>query len=201
MNFKVIKTMFSTIGVCAIVVSAFALTGCSEQAREWDTTSICEPGPETSGKYLAIGEKSTDTFSESAGEAPTSSGEEQNGYPEIDLDLRYLETVEQDRLYVHVFMHMDDEALRAEYEKEYPGKTEDYRNWGRFLSDSGEQLIRDFVCDYNIDYEKLDELDVFKMGGRFGKELDKSIVSLMLNDSRVAQIVYYPNGLPGLKDF
>lgn len=198
------KLLQMTYIVCAytVMASVFALTGCSEQARESDTTSICEPGSETSGKYLASGEKSTaDTSSESASEASTCSGEEQNGYPEIDLDQRYLETVGQDRLYVHVFMHMDDEALRAEYEKEYPGQTEDYRNWGRFLSDSGEQLIRDFVCDYNIDYEKLDELDVFKMGGRFGKELDKSTVSLMLNDSRVAQIVYYPNGLPILKDF
>lgn len=136
---------------------------------------------------------SADPSPESTDENSTSSSDEYQPYQEIYLDQQYLETLEQDRLYVRVCLYMDDEAIRADYEKKYPELvgTEVYWNYlSRFFSNRGEQMIKDFVSDYNIAYEELEE-HMFKMGGSFKYELDKDTISTMLNDTRVAEIIYY----------
>lgn len=119
-------------------------------------------------------------------------------YDEIFLDQHLLKSMEQDRLYVMVNLHIDEEALRAEYEERYPELAEDYYSWGRFLSSSGDQVIEEFVRDYDIDYEDLGS--VFKMGASFYYELDKDTISSMLNDTRVAEIIYSVGGYPVIVD-
>lgn len=120
-------------------------------------------------------------------------------YEEVFLNQQLLESIEQDRLDVKVNLHIDAEALRAEYEERYPELAEDYYSWGRFLSSSGDQVISEFVRDYDIDYEELES--VFKMGATFYYELDKDTISSMLNDSRVAEIIYSVGGFPVIVDF
>ncbi|MDE6733007.1 MAG: hypothetical protein K2J77_09050 [Oscillospiraceae bacterium] len=186
MNFKVIKMMFSTI-----VLSAFALTGCSKRADEQHKMPAVNSSHESIGEYSTEGIEmpADDTSSQSGNEPQTSIDEESQPYDEISVDQPFLDSVEQDRLYVRVYLHIDDEALRAEYEEKYPNLVENYNYWGQFLSNSGDQIIREFVCDYDIDYENLES--VFKMGARFGCELDIGTISSMLNDTRVAEIIYY----------
>lgn len=119
-------------------------------------------------------------------------------YEEVFLNQQLLESIEQDRLYVMVNLHIDEEALRAEFEERYPELAEDYYSWGRFLSSSGDQVISEFVRDYDIDYEELES--VFKMGATFYYELDKDTISSMLNDVRVAEIIYSVGGYPVIVD-
>lgn len=120
-------------------------------------------------------------------------------YEEVFLNQQLLESIEQDRLDVKVNLHIDAEALRAEYEERYPELAEDYYSWGRFLSSSGDQVISEFVRDYDIDYEELES--VFKIRATFYYELDKDTISSMLNDSRVAEIIYSVGGYPVIVDF
>lgn len=142
------------------------------------------------------------TAPENIGENSTSGSDEKMSYQlhdEIFLDQKLLKSIEQDRLDVMVNLHIDEEALRAEYEERYPELVEDYYSWGRFLSSSGNQVIEEFVLDYDIDYEELES--VFKMGASFYYELDKDTISSMLNDARVAEIIYYVGGYPVIVDF
>ena len=55
------------------------------------------------------------------------------------------------------------------------------------------------MSDYNIDYEELE--NVFRIGGSFWYELDKITVSAMLNDIRVAEIMYTVGDPPIVQDF
>lgn len=176
---------------------ALILSGCAGQTKtpvaDNDTSSEFS-SDSNSENSTEQGEISADDSSpESTGETSTSSDDEYQPYQEIILDQQYLETLKEDRLDVKVLLQVDEEAVRADYEKKYPelvGKEVYWNYWWRFLSNRCEQTIKDFVSDYNIAYEELEE-HVFKIGGSFTYELDKDTISTMLNDTRVAEIIYY----------
>lgn len=181
MNIRVL----STIGVCAV---ALALAGCTNKPNKQHETPTGDSSLvtiESTGESL----KMLDDATSLSNASQTSIGEESQPYDEVPVNQQFLDSAEQDRLYVGVSLHIDEEALRAEFEEKNPNLAEDYYSWGRFLSNSGEQVIKEFVRDYNIDYEALES--VFKMDASFGYELDKGTISSMLNDARVAEIIYY----------
>lgn len=101
--------------------------------------------------------------------------------------------LKKDILYVFIHLYIGEEALRAEYNEKYPEIAENDYYWSNFLYNRNEQKIKDFLSDYGIAYE-----DVF-WGGYTASiygDFDKSIISSMLDDSRVAKITYFPGGSP-----
>lgn len=187
--------------LCTVIMSVFAVTGCSEMANDQNETPAGDSSIESTGEYSSehseVPVESSST--ESTDGYSTSSDNEYQPYEEKYVDQQYLGTLEQDILDVDVNLCIDEEALRAEYEEKYPDLADNYDYWGRFLIDRGEQIIREFVSDYNINYEELKS--VLRMGGTFRYELDKDTISSMLNDSRVATILYYPGGRPIFTDW
>ncbi|MCH5196072.1 MAG: hypothetical protein J1F28_05125 [Oscillospiraceae bacterium] len=180
-----------------LLTAALVLSGCTGKTKtppvaDKDTASESSSDSNSENSTESGEMSSADPSPESTDENSTSSSDECQPYQEIYLDQQYLETLEQDRLYVRVCLYMDDEAIRADYEKKYPELvgTEVYWNYlSRFFSNRGEQLIREFVSDYDIDYEEIPS--TFKLGGCFSCNLDKNTISTMLNDTRVAEIIYH----------
>lgn len=179
-----------------LLINALLLSGCAEQTPA--------PGMDTSLELTesnfeySLNERSemsvADSSPENISEDSTSSDNEYQPYKtEIFLDQQYLKTVEKGRLHVCVNLWLDDEALRKEFNEIYTDIGDDPIHWFRFLCDRGEQIVRDFMLDYNINYE---DFSVLRSNALFNGVLDKDTVSLMLNDLRVTEIVYYPTGFP-----
>lgn len=57
----------------------------------------------------------------------------------------------------------------------------------RFFKEKNDQLVREFLSDYNVAYE---DVTVVKLTARISGELEKETISSMLKDSRVAEIIY-----------
>lgn len=203
MKFRIIQTAF-----CAVIISALALTGCSERTNEQRyETPADDPAVESSGESTTSSEESTtnsemssvDPEPESSGESTVSSSEyvpdelSWRTVPndELWLDRQILETVEQDRLCAMVDLDLDEEALREEYNELYPNIGENPYHWFRFLCDRGEQIVREFMSDYDLNYE---DYEVGRSWSEFSGELNKDTVSMILDDPRVYGILYYPTG-------
>lgn len=194
MKFRTIQTTIFTVCLCACMT---AFIGCSKQTNEPyempSGDSLTESSDDSSSESSELSGDDTSTESESS-EPQASSGEE---YPEIVLDHEYLETVKEDMLYVNIHLHMDVEALRAEFEENYPefiGKDNlYYYYWPRYLNAHNEPIMMRFLQDYDINYENVVFL---KISTDIRGYFDKSVISSMLDDLRVGSLIYYPGGDP-----
>lgn len=193
MKLKNIQAMISAICLCACI----AFTGCSERVN---TPNEMPSGDQSieSGEVSVddmSSESSGDSSSESESSKPQTSSNEE--YLEIRLDHEYLETVEKDELFVWIHLRVDGEALRAEFENKYPEFIGNdnlyYYYWPRYLKAHNEPIIMGFLRDYNIDYETV---IFYKLTANISGYFDKSVVSSMLDDSRVGSITYFPGGDP-----
>lgn len=193
MKFKFIKTDGYAVFACSVIISALALTGCSEKTNEQRYESpVNDSTIESNGEGMVSSKDSTASSEEGA----TSSRDESQSY-EVRLDQQLLETVEKERLCVRVYLRMDEEALREEYNEIYPDIGDNSHYWYSFLSNRGEQMLKNFMTDYDINYE---DFSVLSSMARIAGELDKDTVSLMLNDPRVSEIYYYPAGFAIMTD-
>lgn len=191
MKFKFIKTDGYAVFACSVIISALALTGCSERTNEQRYES---PADDTTIESNGEGTVSSEDSTASSEESETSSSDESQP-DEMLLDQQLLETVEKEKLCVRVYLHMDEEALREEYNEIYPDIGDD--RWYTFLSNRGEQMLREFMSDYDINYE---DFSVLSSMARIAGELDRDTVSLMLSDPRVSEIYYYPAGFAIMTD-
>ncbi len=194
MSSKPVNKNFFVICACAAMMSALALTGCSERTNEQRYES---PADDTTIESNGEGTVSSEDSTASSEESETSSSDESQP-DEMLLDQQLLETVEKEKLCVRVYLRMEVEALREEYKEKYPNIAENDQYWVKFFGNRGEQIIKEFVRDHNIDYESIQPVGVFNCS--FCHEFDKDTVSLMLNDPRVSEIYYYPAGFAIMTD-
>lgn len=209
MSSKPVNKNFFVICACAAMMSALALTGCSIKTNERDETAANTSSAESTGDYSSENSEalSGDTSSKSTGEVQTSSNDAYPGQ-EIYLDREYLETVERDMLETSIYLRMDEVALLDEYARIYPDLVteismdsfvaNDPYHWSSFVCSRGEQMVKDFLIDYGIDYN---EKRVLTLMARIAGEFDKNTISSMLDDPRVAEIIYYPEGRITMTDW
>ena len=198
MKFRTIQTTILTACLCACIT---AFSGCSGRANEpYDVPSgdsLTESSDESSSESDEMSGSeisNNDISSESSSKPQTSSNWEL--YEEVRLDHEYLETVEDDMLYVWIHLYMDEEALREEYNEIYPNYT-DTHHYFVFLHNRGEQMAKDFLLDYDITF---DEVSVICSSATITDYFDKSKVASMLDDLRVSSITYLPSGPPVFTD-
>lgn len=195
MSLKLIKAV---VCVCAVIIQAFTLSGCSNNANEpyeapSDSSSVESTG-EFSSEDSAISSEQSTASSDASSSKPVP-WDTNEKYPEVFLDHQILDFFEEDSLKVKVQLHCDHEAIRAKYEEKYPKLVENQYYWNRFQFNKYEQILRDFLLDYGLNYEELERLyRLSHICTYFDYELDKGTISLMLDDARVRSITYYPNG-------
>ena len=190
MKFRTIQKTVLTACLCACMT---AFGGCSNGANEpYDMPSgdsMTESSDDSSSESSEI---STDDMPDESSKPQESSVEE---YPEIVLDHEYLKTVDGDILDVEIYLHMDEEARRAEFEMKYPeliGKDVYYYYWPRYLWNYSERISQELLNDYNIAIEEL--RSTILISGHWRGNFDKEMLSLLLDDPRIREIIYYPNG-------
>ncbi len=108
------------------------------------------------------------------------------------LDRDELNRRKEDVFYLWIDLHMDTEALREEYNEIYPNYT-DTLHWSEFLCSKGEQIVKEFLLDYGVAYE---DVSLLESSAEIRGYFDRSVVSSMLDDPRVADITYFVGGPP-----
>lgn len=212
------RAKFFTPAVCAAVMLTISFCGCSNNANEpyempSDSSSVesivvnsSEESSDSSEESFDSSEQSTDSSEQSTASSDTSLGESIGSDPESDsewgpyepyreiwVDDEFLKTVEEDTLNVLVVLYSNEEATRAEYKEKYPKIADNPYYWTDFLCNKNEQLVREFLSDYNIAYEDIGKL--LTSADIYG-ELEKGTISLMLKDPRVSEIIYTTGGGP-----
>ena len=190
------KLFKAAVCACAVIIQAFALSGCSNNANvpyetSSDSSSVESAGEFSSEDSAASSEQSTVSSDASSSKSVPWDTNEQ--YPEVVLDQQILDNIEEDSLDVTVQLYMDDKDIRAEYNEKFPDLVEDNYAWFRFLCNKSEQLIKDFMPDYGLNYE---EISCSLSSAYFRWDLDKGTINSMLDDTRVRVIIYHPNGTP-----
>lgn len=188
MKLKNIQAMISAICLCACI----AFTGCSERVNTPNEMPSGDQSVESSDDSSSESSEASSDYTQSESESSSSQASSNNEYLEIRLDHEYLETVEKDVFNVTINLHIDTEALKNEYNEKYPKLTENNYYWVKFLYDRNEQIIKEFLSDHGIACEdrEIYTLSVIR------DEFDKSVLSSMLDDPRVAGIIYYPGDHP-----
>lgn len=194
--------------LCTVIMSVFAVTGCSETENDQNEMPAGDSSIESTGEYSSEHSEapveSSSTHSEASVESSstesnsTSSNDKYQPYEEILVDQQFLDSVEQDILDVSIGLYMDVDALRDEYKKIYPNSDFAGDRWINFLCNRGEQIAKEFLSDYDIAYEDVNvrELTLFIYG-----EIDKSVISSMLDDPRIVAIVCFLGEPPKLEEF
>lgn len=181
--------------IISVLVISCALTACSKPSNP----AAVSTDEKTEGEVFNSSQSDFSDMEQTTSEEttpvnlpPETIEEEQtykfNHYEEIPINQQLLKTLKGDKLYIRVYLYLDEEVVRSEYKEAYPNISDDYMHWWNFFCERGDKIIREVASDYGIDYEELSyPLNFFAC---FFYEFDKDTISSLLIDPRVETVVY-----------